>query len=145
MRRLSIKLTCVLALLPALALGGCMKSESGAAYADAKMEARDMAGPSSGAHGGGDYGDYLAEAPAPSEEAAAAPGTMGEAKMGGMAMDDGEMAPPTSVAPSPATAVGTGSRGETKSKASGTVAAERSDAKMAKGDKDGGGAKIAKK
>lgn len=131
MRRLSIKLTCVLALLPALALGGCKKAESGVSHADAKMEARDMAGPSTAAHDGGDYGDYLADA-APSEEAAVAPGAM--------AMGDGESAGTTaSPAPAPSTTApaGSGMRGDTKSKAVGGpakksgIAAERSEAKLA--------------
>lgn len=119
MRRLSIKLTCVLALLPALALGGCKKAESGVAYADAS-ESREMAGPSSGAHGGGDYGDYLAEE-APMAEAAAAPGEpMGGAV--GMAMDgeggrmtaDASGPAPTSASPAPSPAPS--SRADSKAK-----------------------------
>ena len=140
MRRLSIKLTCVLALLPAIALGACMKSDPEVAYADAKMESRELAGPSSGAHRGGDYGDYLADEEAPSMEVAAA--APAEPMGGGMAgeAESGRMAPP-----SPATTASPGSMGtraEGKSKVAGDAKkASRPD--MDKGGKDDG-AKIAR-
>jgi hypothetical protein len=136
MRRLSIKLTCVLALLPAIALGGCKKADSGVAYADAASESREMAGPSTGAHGGGDYGDYLAEE-APMAEAAAAPGggPTGAPTGGvvGVAMDgegermaaDASGPSPTSASPAPS------SRADSKTKKAG--GSERGE--TAKGDK----------
>jgi hypothetical protein len=122
MRRLSIKLTCVLALLPAIALGGCSKSEApGVEYADAKSEAREMSGPSSSAHGGADYGDYLAEPMGEAEEASAAP----TAPTGGVAAMDGEGVGTHSAAPSPTSAPvppgSKASRADSKAK----VAAER--------------------
>ncbi len=115
MRRLSIKLTCVLALLPALALGGCMKAEPEAAYADAKSGGREMGGPSNGAHGGGDYGDYLVDEAAPTEEAsvAAAPPSPGGVMGGDGAGEAGRMAA-DAPAPTSATAAGMGSRSEAK-------------------------------
>ncbi|MFV8752123.1 vWA domain-containing protein [Nannocystaceae bacterium ST9] len=137
MRRLSIKLTCVLALLPAIASGGCsMKAESEVAYADAKTEGREMAGPSSGAHGGGDYGDYLVdEAPSvASEEVAVGPS--------GPMDGEGERSAAASDAPAPTSAPpGTVSRGDSKSKASSASPAK---AEGGKRDKGGEEAKIAR-
>lgn len=143
MRRLSIKLTCVLALLPAIALGGCSsKSEPGVTYADAKMDSREMAGPSSGAHGGGDYGDYLAEEAEPMAEATAAPG----GPMGGVAMD-GEGSRMVGDAPAPAPTSASPGKKSSRSDSKAKVAAGdrgrdeagkggESEAKIAVDDKD---------
>ena len=143
MRRLSIKLTCTLALLPAIAIGGCsMKAESDAGYMAYAEEAKvsGEAAPAGGEYAGG-YADYLAEPSAVAEEAPSAPPS--PSPVGGSAAMDGEFeaaAAPTTASPG-ATGMG---RGDTKSKAS-----SASPAKMAersgesKADK-GEGAKIAR-
>ena len=94
MRRLSIQLTCLLALLPALSLG-CAGSSYEEASDVAFAEHKSEAAPADRSYGGAapsmdyDYADDMAaaeEAPAPT----GAPAPMAEAAAPGMAGGDGE-------------------------------------------------------
>ena len=76
MRRLSIQLTCLLALVPALGLGCAMKAaedyaypEGGDYYEEASPASADKAGGYAAAPGGYDFGEDLAEAEAPMDYA----------------------------------------------------------------------------